>query len=223
MSELKPRAVLSTFEMTVEVAGINVKPGSTATSGSGTLAWTNPVLPADATVVGTKLTGNVKAGGDGIKTISVNGVDIPFTTEADAPFEIDLGTTLVTSVPVKLTKAIFKNHSVDYKDVVYTITYQLVAWEVSFINWDGSLISYQVIQPGDDAVAPTAYRRGYVHTSSCRLSRSCRKRASAFGMTVVLRRARNGPNILPTILKDVRLPCSLFRMMHWHPETAPAR
>ena len=62
MTNNKPRAVLSTFEMTVEVAGINIKPGSFATSGSGTIAWTNPVLPADATVVGTKLTGNVQAG-----------------------------------------------------------------------------------------------------------------------------------------------------------------
>ena len=165
MTNNKPRAVLSTFEMTVEVAGINIKPGSFATSGSGTIAWTNPVLPADATVVGTKLTGNVQAGGDGITSIAVNGVNIsPFTVGEPTPFSIDLGTNLVTSVSASLKKSILTNHSVDYKDIVYTITYQLVAWEVSFINWDGSLINYQVIQPGDDAVAPTAYRRGYVHT-----------------------------------------------------------
>lgn len=164
MTNIKPRAVLSTFEMTVEVAGINIKPGSLKTSGSGTIAWTNPALPADATVVGTKLTGNVQAGGDGITSIAVNGVDVPFTVGEPSPFEIELGTTLVTSVSASLKKAALKNHSVDYKDIVYTITYQLVAWEVSFVNWDGTLISYQVIQPGDDAVAPTAYRRGYVHT-----------------------------------------------------------
>ena len=167
MSELKPRAVLSTFEMTVEVAGINIKPGTLATSGSGTLSWTNPVLPADATVVSTKLTGNVQAGGKSITSIAVNGVNIsPFTVGEPAPFSIDLGTSLVTSCGVSLKKSagLSNNHSVDYKDIVYTITYQLVAWEVSFVNWDGSLISYQVIQPGDDAVAPTAYRRGYVHT-----------------------------------------------------------
>lgn len=158
-------AVVSTFSIVVEdIAGINVKPGSLATSGSGSISWTEPTLPEGATMVSRTLAGNAKAGGDGITGITVHGVSVEVKHGEDSPFVIDLGIKDITGfVEVSIKKSILKDHSVDFKDLVYTVTYELPAWEVSFVNWDGTLISYQVIQPGDDAVAPTAYRRGYVH------------------------------------------------------------
>ena len=91
------------------------------TTKTGTLSWTNPTLPDNATITGTTLTGTLNISmSKGHCTVTLNGTDYTETSQIN----LSLGTSLKTSTSISY-KGNNKNATgtITFSDFIYTINY----------------------------------------------------------------------------------------------------
>ena len=143
--------------------------GSLTVSGntqvSGTISWSKPTVPSDATISSCVLTGTANASmSKGSATITVNGT----TVTAGSQFTINLGTANNTTSVTTTAKGDNKNSkgTVSFSNLVYTVTYeeasQVKTYTVTFVDWDGSVLKTQTVEEGSSATAPSnPTRNGY--------------------------------------------------------------
>ena len=133
---------------------------------SGTISWSKPTVPSDATITSCVLTGTATASiSKGGATITVNGT----TVESGSQFTINLGTANNTTSVTTTAKGGNKNANgtVSFSNLVYTVTYELpkATYTVIFVDWDGAVLKTQQVEEGASATAPTdPTRDGYRFT-----------------------------------------------------------
>lgn len=139
------------------------------TTVNGTISWSLPSVPSEATVTSRVLSGtvNISMSKGSCNTLTVNGTSIERTN--GATFEIDLGaSSTVTSVT---TRGAGNNNNargaVTFTNLVYTVTYQmpLATYTVTFVDWDGTVLKTQEVEEGNSATPPSnPTREGYTFT-----------------------------------------------------------
>lgn len=146
--------------------------GSLTVSGTtqkkGTISWTKPTVPSNATISSCALIGTATASmSKGSATITVNGTAVTSGTS----FTIDLGTANNTTSVTTTAKGGNKNASgtVSFSDLVYTVTYeeavQVKTYTVTFVDWNGTVLKTQTVEEGSSATSPSnPSRDGYNFT-----------------------------------------------------------
>lgn len=152
--------------------GSNITASSLTVSGTtqktGTISWTKPTVPSDATITSCVLTGTATASmSKGSATITVNGT----TVTSGSQFTINLGTSNNTTSVTTTAKGGNKNAdgTVSFSNLVYTVTYtEYVAptiYTVTFVDWNGTTLKTQEVEEGSSATAPSnPTRQGYTFT-----------------------------------------------------------
>ena len=140
---------------------------SGTTQQTGTISWTKPTVPSDVIISSCVLTGTATASmSKGSATITVNGT----TVTSGTSFTINLGTANNTTSVTTTAKGGNKNANgtVSFSNLVYTVTYELVAkptYTVTFKDWDGTTLKTQTVEEGSSATAPSnPTRTGYKFT-----------------------------------------------------------
>ena len=154
------RTVTSTPNDLTLSAGFN-------TTKSGTISWTAPTVPDDATIKSCVLTGKATASSTNVTSIKINDQSITVSTSG-YNFTIDLGKdNSITSVTATMTKKSgWQTHNVKFTNMTYTVTYELasvsVSYTVTFKDWDGSVLKTQTVASGGSATPPpNPTRDGY--------------------------------------------------------------
>ena len=136
------------------------------TTSSGTISWSMPSLPSNATITSRTLTGKSSSFTTGNKgaTLTVNGTSV----NSNSNFTIDLGTTSnVTSVSVSFAGQHKQSStSVSFSNLVYTVEYEIIInYTVTFKDYDGTVLKTQTVEEGASATAPAnPTRDGYNFT-----------------------------------------------------------
>lgn len=143
-----------------------ISPSSLTVSGntevSATISWTCPEVPADGVISSCVLSGTATASmSKGSATIKVNGT----TVSSGSAFSINLGTSNTTSSVSATAKGGNKNAkgTVTFSNLSYIVTYTTaVNYTVVFKDWDGTILSEQIVPEGTSATAPAnPTREGY--------------------------------------------------------------
>ena len=117
------------------------------TSGSGTISWSLPTVPAGGVINSCKLTGTCTVSDTGNKpaTVTVNGTSV----SSGVAFTIDLGTGNTTSSVAVAATGPHKNTSstITFSNLVYTVTYAIYH-TVTFVDWDGTVLKTQQVEEG---------------------------------------------------------------------------
>lgn len=152
------------------MATITVTPTATSlsisgtTQKTGTISWTKPTLPTDATISSCILTGYVNNGlTKGNATVKVNNA----TVSLDSNFTVNLGTANTTTSVTTTGVGGNKNAAgtITFTNLVYTVTYEVpkATYTVTFKDWDGTVLKTQTVEEGSSATPPSnPARDGYV-------------------------------------------------------------
>ena len=141
-------------------SNLSIKISQKKTSGSGTIEWTAPSIPSDATITSCMLTGTITPDGS-ITGATIGGKSIGTTSGS---FSVSLGTTITSSADVTVTRtapSINTNTTIDFTNMTYTVTYeeavQVKTYTVTFKSgYDGSTITTKTVEEGKSATAPIA-------------------------------------------------------------------
>ena len=143
-----------------------ISPSSLSVSGktavSATISWTCPTLPSGSIISSCVLTGTATTSmSRGNATIKVNNT----TVSSGSNFSISLGTAnTISSVSVSATGSTGNaSGTVTFSNLSYTVTYSVAtSYTVTFKDWDGTILSEQLVVQGSAAPAPSVpTREGY--------------------------------------------------------------
>lgn len=141
-------------------SSISVRGKNTST---GTISWSALSIPSGAIINSCTLTGSASSfttGGKGA-TLTINGTSV----NSGSSFTINLGTDASkTSVTASFVGAHNQtNTSVTLSNLVYTVSYTIAEiFTVTFVDYDGTILSTQSVQEGSSATAPSnPTRDGY--------------------------------------------------------------
>lgn len=154
------------------MATITVTPTATSlsisgtTQRTGTISWTKPTLPTDATISSCILTGYVNNGlTKGNATVTVNSTTVALGDD----FTINLSTANTTTSVNTTGRGGNKNATgtITFTNLVYTVTYEVpkATYTVTFKDWDGTVLKTQTVEEGSSATPPSnPSREGYIFT-----------------------------------------------------------
>ena len=132
-------------------------------TGSGTISWSLPTVPAGGVISSCKLTGTCTVSDTNKKPakVTVNGTSV----SSGVAFTINLGTGNTTSSVAVVAIGPNKNtkSTITFSNLVYTVTYEInITYTVTFKDWDGTVLNTQTVKEGSSATAPSSpVREGY--------------------------------------------------------------
>ena len=162
-SELGDEGIMTIAEGTPATSTATCSPSSLSVSKNntptGTISWSLPSLPDGIVINACELTGTPSISNSKVSA-TVNGTKVTSGTK----FTISLGTSNNTTT-ASVTTSVTGNASgtVEFNNLVYTVYYSL-AYTVTFVDWDGTVLKTETVKEGSSATAPNPTRDGYRFT-----------------------------------------------------------